>query len=449
MFRFTKVFLSLNLVLLGFLSVKGFVAYTKLENNDQQGITAYYGKKIELSGLICSEAEVDFRWQRLVICVPERILIFTPLYPEYNYGDFLRIRGILEEPPVFADFDYRHYLASQNIHALLYYPQLELITGKLPFAKKVYLLILNFKWKLKNIINKGLPEPEASLANALLLGYKKALFPTDNDMFARAGLSHLIVVSGAHIMILSSLLFSFLIFLGLPRFFVFKVIFIFLFFYPIIVGLGFSAIRAAIMGALMFLALYYGRMSKTINALIFSANLILIFNPQLLWSDIGFQLSFAAVLGIIYLYPLGNRIKQKLKRIKGLLGRMIVFFWEMFSLTLACQLAVLPILVINFQSFSLISLLANPLVIWIFPFIIASLLIALIFSALFPIWAPFLFAPAYFMLTFLFNCVRFFASVPGATVSVANFSRKAIFVYYFLLIFSLWFIRQLNQRKRK
>ncbi len=414
-----KIFFVINLIFILFIFGRGFDRRAFLDV-PQEGEVAYYnGQKLEFSGQVCEEADVDYKSRRLTICTPGRVLITTNLYPEYNYGDFLKVSGLLQAPGEFDGFDYDRYLARYDIYSVMYYPKIERVGGKLTFGQRLYLQLLKLKWKIKLTIDRALPEPEAGLADALLLGYRRTIIREDVDLFARVGLSHLIAISGSHITIMSAMVLNFALFIGLRRQLALKIVFIFLFIYPLVTGLSASAVRSAIMGGLLFLALYYGRLSSIMRAIIFSAALMLIFNPRLLRDDVGFQLSFAAVLGIIYIYPLFGGVTRKIKKkITGAKGKLLLVIWEIFTLTLACQIAVLPIMLSNFKQFSLISFIANPAVIWIFPFLLAALIIPIIPAAIFPSLGPWFFAPAYFMLKFIFMAAHFFALPSWAAIPI-------------------------------
>ncbi|HZJ41270.1 MAG TPA: ComEC/Rec2 family competence protein, partial [Candidatus Saccharimonadales bacterium] len=372
----SKIFFGANLIFILFIFVRGFNDRAFLAI-PQSGEAAYYnGQKLDFKGRVCEEADVNYKSRRLTVCAGSRVLVTTNLYPEYDYGDFLELSGLVQKPEEFNGFDYERYLARYDIYSVMYYPKISLVDGTMTESQKIYLVLLKLKGKIKATIDRSLPEPEAGLADALLLGYRRTILPEDADLFARVGLSHLIAISGSHITILSAMVLNAALFIGLRRRLALKVVMAFLIIYPLITGLSASAVRASIMGGLIFLAFYYGRLSLIIRALVFSATLMLIANPRLLRDDIGFQLSFAAVSGIIYIYPFFSKLAPAIKKkFPGLTGKLLSAFWEIFSLTLACQLAVLPIMLSNFKQFSLISFVANPAVIWIFPFLLAALII--------------------------------------------------------------------------
>ncbi len=437
----SRVFLVLNLLFIVAVFIIGFWPEAYQPRIGPSDISYYNGKKITIIGRICEEADVDYKSRRLNLCISGKntgqILITTDLYPEYNYGDFVKVVGLLESPPLIDGFDYETYLARYDIYSVMYYPKISITEGNLNTWQNIYLKLIKFKWKLKEKIDSNLPEPEAGLADALLLGYRRTVMREDLQIFSRVGLSHMIAISGSHITILSAMIINFFLALGISRRRALKVIFVFLFLYPLITGLAASAVRSAIMGGLVFLALYYSRLSSLIKALVFSASLMLMFNQKLLRDDIGFQLSFAALLGIIYIYPIGEKItskyleKLKLKRKTKIISKTIL---DTINLTLVSQIIILPIALINFKQFSLIAPLANVLVLWTFPPLLASLIIGIFLSFIIPFLSVLWFFPSYLLLKYIFVVSSILATPSWAAVNIANFNWYLGTFYYLILV---------------
>lgn len=420
-----KIFLLLNLLFIVAIFFIGFKPGVFRKKIGADKLAAYNGRYVSFVGRVCEEADQDIKSQRLTVCASGQVLVMTNLYPEYNYGDFVKVSGELQAPPIISGFDYESYLARYDIYSVMYYPKIELASGVLTWPQKIYLKLMQAKWRLKEIINSNLPEPEAGLANALLLGYRRTVIRSDLQIFSRVGLSHMIAISGSHITILSAMIINFLLSLGLRRKRALIIVFIFLFLYPLITGLSASAVRSAIMGALAFLALYYQRPSSLINALVFSGALMLAINPQLLRADIGFQLSFVALLGIIYIYPLGenltNKLLRKLKvgeKIRNILKTIL----ETINLTLVSQIVILPIALINFKQLSIIAPLANVLVLWTFAPLLAALIMALALSIIFPFLSLWLFFPSYLLLKYIFVLSNLLAHPSWAAVTINGFN---------------------------
>ncbi len=412
------------------------------------------GEKIVVRGFVCKEEEIRIKNRRLNLCLENdiQVLISTNLYPEYKYGDFLEIEAVLEEPKNFDDFDYSSYLSRHGIDYLMHYPRIKIASGNLNFRQNIYKKLLNFKKSLKEIINIGLPEPESGLANAILLGYRRAITIENLEIFSRSGLSHLVAISGAHISILSALLLSFFSRLGFSRLRSLRFILCFLIIYPILTGLSASAIRASIMGSLSTLALYNGRLNSSPRSLLISASLMLAFNPLLLRHDIGFQLSFAAVLGIMTLYPILEKISDHfldLAFFRPRIRKLIAIILSALNISLVSQIMTLPLMINSFKQISLVSPLANILVVWIFPYLFIFLLIAIFLSFIFPGLILFWFLPVYICLNFVFKVAESLAAYSGAIKTFSGFSFNLAFIYYSLIFLLVFLYRKRQNKFRK
>ncbi|MHB8903819.1 MAG: ComEC/Rec2 family competence protein [Patescibacteria group bacterium] len=431
-----RLFLLINLAIIFIVFILGFKSSIFEKKISSADLASYNGKNINFNGFVCEEADVDYKSRRLTFCANGKVLITTNLYPEYNYGDYLKVNGLLKAPEPFNGFNYDSYLARYDIYSLMYYPKISLSSGTLNFSQNIFLTLLKGKWYLKSIIDQNLNEPEAGLANALLLGYRRTVLSDDLKIFSRVGLSHMIAISGSHITILSAMLINFLLALGIKRKYSFYLVITFLIIYPLITGLSASAVRSAIMGGLAFMAIYYKRSTKLINALVFSGALMLLINPQILRADIGFQLSFLALLGIIYLYPIGENltksILEKLK-LKKHRTKILKNMLDIINLTLVSQIITLPILLINFKQLSLISPLANLLILWTFAPLLGLLIIAIFTSAIFPFIGPWLFLPAYLLLKYIFIMSKLLAQPNWAAITINNFNWFYGTVYYLIL----------------
>ena len=450
----SKIFLIINLIFIGAIFLIGFFPGAYRPKISDKDIAYYNGRTLTLRGRVCEEADVDYKSRRLTVCVEGKIsgnvLVTADLYPVYDYGDFVAIKGELKSPPIFDGFDYGNYLARYDIYSVMYYPKIELAKGNLNFGQKVFRWLLDGKQFLATKINYNLPEPEAGLANAILLGYRRTVFREDLNTFSRVGLSHMIAISGSHITIMSAMIINFLLALGLRRQRALKIIFGFLILYPLVTGLSASAVRSAIMGGLAFLAVYYHRSSSLIRALVFSASVMLASNPLLLRNDIGFQLSFAAILGIIYIYPFGeafrNKVMEKIKtrkrKLKKGTGKIIETLIDTVNLTLVSQIVILPIALVNFKQLSLIAPLANVLVLWTFPFLLAALIIALFFSSIMPYLGVLWFLPSYLLLKYIFVISNLLARPSWAAVTINNFNWYLGAGYYGILIIAIIYLRR-------
>ena len=418
-----------------------------------ENISYYNDEKIEMSGIICDEVIRDTKKQRFEFCVRDikrenknfktqgKVLLTARKYPRYNYGEKLKVNCNLEKVGKFRGFDYDHYLARFNIYSLCYYPRIEKINFDLGFFEETLIdarkKILDFKKNLSKYINYGLDSETAGLASAMILGDKKNINDELRDRFAQIGISHVIAISGMHISILSGIVMLLLLSFGFSRQNSFFLASGFLIFYIILIGIPASALRAGLMGFLLLLSINLGRMNKIYNALFFVCFLMLLINPRLLRDDIGFELSFLAVLGIVYWHPFLGAKFQKINES----NKFIKIIVEIFIASLAVQIFTLPILVYNFKQISLISPISNLLIVWILPPLMIAILVGIILSFLVPSLGFIWFLPAGFLLKYIIICANFLAKLPYAYFEFRYVSGIWFWIYLILISFLMMEIK--------
>ena len=237
--------------------------------------------------------------------------------------------------------------------------------------------------------------------------------------FRATGTSHIIAISGYNFVILLTLA-------SVPAIRLFgrrravPILLLAVLGYTLLVGASASVVRAAIMGALTLTATYLGRQTAALNSVFVAAIFMTLLDPFTL-GDVGFQLSFAATLGlVIYTRPIQNAVERGLarlfnaaaaKKIVGVLGDAVL-------VTLAAQVTTLPILVVTFRQISILTLLVNALVLpaqsGVMVFGGAALLAGMIFLPLGQIigWAAWLF------LAWTIQVIHLFALVPGVSIEL-------------------------------
>ena len=306
----------------------------------------------------------EIRASDYVIFTDEKVLVTTNLYPEFEYGDLLSIEGKLQSPKNFDDFDYINYLAKDGIFSIAYYPKISKVSKDAFFRPKEIAIFENLKISLfKNIfkvkkafeesVERVIAEPNAALINGILLGSRQNIPQDLREAFNKTGTTHILAISGYNITIVGLYISSLLMFfMRRQKAFWFTVLGIILF--TILTGASASVVRAAIMGVLVLLAYREGRFYSMTNSLVFAGAVMIALNPKILRFDVGFQLSFLATLGLIYLSPF---IRDKLERVPNFLN-----FKENFIATVSAQIMVLPVVLYNFGRFSILSLPANVLI---------------------------------------------------------------------------------------
>jgi ComEC/Rec2-related protein len=238
-------------------------------------------------------------------------------------------------------------------------------TKKRPLSVTVALFFRRQNVFFDNQIKLIYPEPHASVVSAILLGNKKGIDRKISVLFSNVGISHMMVISGFHIMIISQILIK--LFKGLGQKYCFIFTFALLVLFVFLIGPTSSALRALVMAFFLLLSSYSGRDYYPITAILFAASFMIFLNPFILVYDIGFQLSFAAVFGIVYLKPAFMTFFTKKN-----------YLTEIVSVTLSAQLATMPLVVYYFDKISLIGLLANIIIVPLLPFLIITSALSLI-----------------------------------------------------------------------
>ena len=432
------------------------------------------GKEIILTGVISKEADIRSNNIKLIITPEEiqnaanlqnaenrsrhfegRVLVTTNRYPEYQYGDKLKITGELKAPIKFEDFNYKDYLAKDGIYSVMYYPKIKLLEREKSIGPTyvIYSQILSFKNKLMESIYQNLSPPQSSILGAVILGDKRKISDEWKQKLNIVGVRHITAVSGMHVAILTTILMTLLLGLGFWRQQAFYFTIVFVAFFVIMTGLQPSAIRAGIMGGLFLLAQYLGRQKFATNALLLAAVVMLAINPLLLKLDVGFQLSFLAVLGIIYLMPIFQYYFRKwlspewFQKCWWLSWLPIKSIGDILAMTLSAQVFTLPILIYNFGYMFLVAPITNLLIV---PFLSYIMGLGFLFG-IFGIISQFLgwvFSwPAWLLLTYLTKIVDFFSQIPLAFITIENLHWAWLIIAYLILGYFTWRISQKQKLK--
>jgi competence protein ComEC len=435
----SNILLAVCLVFIGgaFLISPNLIEKNKsplMNYNDSEKDFLFTGKVIK---------EPDERGDNIKLTVETEMgkaLVTTGNYPEYFYGDVLKIKGKLKTPAIFEEFNYKNYLAKDGIYSVAYWPKIEILERDK--GNIVYSTLFKFKNKMIESIEKIMPFPEASLLEGLVLGNRQIFSESLKESLNITGTSHIVAVSGMNIVIISELLMFLLIGCGLRRGQAFYFILTLIFLFIIMVGAPASAIRAGIMGGILLFAQKIGRLNNAGRAMIFAGAAMLAFNPLLLRYDVGFQLSFLAVFGLIYIKPILDGWLAKLIKKSELSGIL-----QIITTTLAAQIAVLGILIYNFGRISFISPIVNVLVV---PLLTGITAIILVFSGATFIWSflgKILVWPAYFATTYILRLIEWFSKIPFAAKEISNMHWLWLVGYYVLLAGFLWWHEKRENQK--
>lgn len=355
--------------------------------------------------------------------IPGKILVTASHYPSYKYGDLVEIDGKITIPKKFDSFDYREYLAKDGVYYIIYNPKTRFISSG--GANSVYSVIFSFKNAFKEKLGHLLPEPEISLLNGFLLGERSGMGEDLKNDFSITGTSHIVAVSGFNVTIIAVIILELCLLVGFSRGQAFWISLLAITAFIIMVGAPASAIRAGIMGGLVMAAMRAGRLSAVSTAIVFAAVLMIADNPKVLRFDVGFQLSFLAVLGLVWVYPILDKFFKKIPDTLKIKSMLLV--------TISAQVMALPILIYNFDRLSLVAPLANILILPLVPLAMALGFLAGVFSYVWIVPAKIIGYFTWVILTYQIRAIEYLASLPWASVEIFNFGLELFTAYYIIV----------------
>ncbi len=273
------------------------------------------------------------------------VRIYTESLPRFEYNEKLRIEGKITESP------------SGRLN-MVSFPKIE----RLGLAEqgRIKSSLFRVKESMISNLNSVLSPEHAALASGILFGERAEFSDELEDAMRKSGTTHIVALSGYNVAIIGITLSTALSYL-IKRKYAFYASLAAIPAFVVMTGAEASVVRAGIMGIILLLAERQSRIYSFRNAITLTAFAMLLFNPRLLAFDTGFQLSFVALLGIVYIYPLLEK-RFNTKEKSGALG------WRKnLAQTFSAQIAVLPISLITFGYFSPTALFANVLILEFIP----------------------------------------------------------------------------------
>lgn len=338
-------------------------------------------------------------------------------------------------------FNFKEYAASQKIHHQIYLTSKDFsIVGKTNLSFSISLLSKAQQYIL-SALEKYIHNPrERSVAEALLIGYKKNLDKELMNAYSNTGVIHIIAISGLHLGMIYALLH--LLFKPMNRlrkmhWLKTSIILIIIWGFTLLTGAGASVLRAAVMFSFLLLGEHQNRPNHIINTLAASAFCLLLYRPLFLW-DIGFQLSYAAVIGIVlFAKPIEKWIYVQ--------NKILRYCWQLCSVTFAAQLLTVPLLLYYFNSFPNLFLFTNFIAVPISGFIL-YLLIGLLVIASFSFIANPIGILTERLILLMNGFIENSASLPFALNEYIQVSlAQTICLYIFIIAWAVW-IAQKNRR---
>ena len=356
--------------------------------------------------------------------------------PYFRYGDRLLIEGRIEEPPELEEFDYAAYLARQGISEVLDARSVTLIREDEGAA--FYRSIYDVRRRLAASIAGTVPEPQAALAQAALLGLRRGI-PTElTEAFRRTGTAHLLAISGLHVGILLSIaLAASAALLGRKHHLHLIAPLLVIWMYGLLAGMSPSATRACIMGSVYLASQAFGRQRGALAPIGFAAALMVAVSPYTLYS-ISFQLSFAAIAGIAAFSDVfGDAFRSPVESRLGWRSAFrtpLVAVTNMLGVSLAATIVTLPLIALHFERVSTLSIPASVLTLPALPFLImGSASAAVIGLASTTLATPFGWL-AWGAGKYLSGVVGLMAGLPGASIEIGALPVQAVIAYYCVLL---------------
>ena len=339
--------------------------YYLFEKNE---LKPFYGERITFRGRIVSFPEFKESQTKVIVNVTqvlvkkhsipylnpyaeknERMLLSVSPEILLQYGDFIEVEGKITRPPHYKDFDYSKFLKKDGIQALVRFPESVVIRDDEEGKNNILLAGKEVRDFFSRTIERALPLPHSTIAIGILLGVKKQLPEFVAQDFKQSALQHIIVVSGFNVTIVIFLLT--LILQRLGRVITFLGVSFSLFFFVFMTGAEAPVVRAGLMGVCVVASVFLGRFSDVRNVFFLALVLVAVISPKTLQYDMSLFLSSAATLGIVLGTPWAERVFFFLPDRFGIR--------TLFSVTLAAQVAVFPLLAFYFSEISIIGLVSN------------------------------------------------------------------------------------------
>ena len=345
------------------------------------------------------------------------------------YSSFTMLKGVTNP----GQFNYQNYLEKKQIEYVNY------TNNNWQFISSEFSLIrfatICRNYCVNSFEKAGLNGSELAIASALTFGYKDDLENDVKSSFSSAGAMHVLAVSGLHVGIIYLIFISFFKMILIPeryKWVVYILILFILWFYTFVSGLTPSVVRACTMFSFFILADAINKSANVFNILAASAIFLLIVDPFLIM-QVSFQLSYLAVLGILYLQPKINRL---------FVSRFWIInkVWDLTTVSIAAQLATFPLTIYYFHQFPNYFVLTNLLVIPM-AFVILIIGIVIIILSFYNPFTFFLGSLYYLVLKIFYKSINFINHIPGSNSKGFSINLFETISIYLLLLLIIAYIR--------
>ena len=369
-----------------------------------------------------------------------KLLVFfnkTIVKSKPKIGSRYLIKGLsqpIPPPSNPATFNYKQYLYYHNIHEQFFVKPNHIIALNQD-KKTIYAHAQSLRNQCVSQLSLYIKDQDAlGVSLALLLGYKEDLNPETMQSFSKTGTLHVLAVSGLHagiIFMILNVLTSFLLRFKRGKQIQSIVVLLGIWYYAYVTGLSPSVCRASLMFSLMAIAKLSNRKTSSFNVVFMSAFILMLVNPFII-VDVGFQLSYTAVLGILYLQP-------KLQALYVPKFKVDEYIWGLLTVSFAAQLFTFPLSIYYFHQFPLYFLLSNLLVIPLI-LIVLILLIALLLVSFYSPLAGLVAVVIEFILKMNSKVLLFIESLPHNSLSGLYLNKFEMIIIYLIVFIVLGLI---------
>lgn len=370
--------------------------------------------------------------------------------PVLNAGDEVTIYGKLRTAPGErnpGEFNYNRYLKLNGIEKIFYskgYENVEVIsTGNLNFFFQY--IVYPSRVYAMDVVESQLPGDEGSYLKGLLTGSKTSMSEELKDNFVKAGVMHLIAVSGlnvAYVILFSMMFFSIF---RLKREYRFIITIVFIIYYCLFTGSQPSIVRATILGALVIYSVLIQRRIVFLNLIGASAIIVFMIDSRQLF-DAGFILSYSATISMVLFFQKYNKKLQTFFfRKRTVILKMLYYFAVLFLSTFAAQLGTLPLTSLYFGKISLISFVSNIFAVPLSNISLALGMLQVISAPLFGVISEAIAEVNYLLLKLQILMINFFGELDFAYTVKYNFDTLSM-IAYFIVVLILYSASKENYR---
>ena len=398
------------------------------------------------------------------IPVSGNIRLVIPPDLNFQYGDFIRFHSTLKRIHNFNNpggFDYEHYLNLQGIYAAGFVADSSgIVMLRQNSASPIRLKLESFRLYLKQIIYKNAPSPQREIIEAMTIGNQKAIPADVRDNFNKTGTSHILSINGLHIGIIAASAFFF-VFLILKsseylmlRFNIIKIAAAAAFFMVLIsafiAGMEIPVMRSTFMALIFLIALISGKQNDLYNTLAGAGLIIMVILPEAVF-DSSFQLSFMAVLMLIYIVPRFRNLSFPQLALLPLWGQSIIRYIYLSALVCsAVTIGTLPLIMYYSNRVSSITIIANLILVPLLGTLVLTISMFFILCAFFsPVIAGYLIKVASFFVQISVNIINKLAAPSWSSFNCITPNIIEITLFYLFIFLVIQFIEARKKRKTK